>query len=87
MLLFLCRIFLNDHGGNPNKKNGCNETVLHAACNVGTHKTFSSHDRRAACVTLLLQWRGVQLNTGERERIDLNAQDSVSMISFIKNVY
>ncbi|XP_075209752.1 uncharacterized protein LOC142317242 [Lycorma delicatula] len=72
----LLRTFLNDHGGNPNKKNGCNETVLHAACHFGSHKTFSSHERRAACVTLLLQWRGVQLNTGERERIDLNAQDS-----------
>ena len=72
------RTFLNDLGGNPNKKNGCNETVLHAACQLGAHKTFSAQERRAACVTLLLQWRGVQLNTGDREKVDLTAQDNVS---------
>lgn len=75
---YYCRTFLNDLGGNPNKKNGCNETVLHAACQLGAHKTFSAQERRAACVTLLLQWRGVQLNTGDREKVDLTAQDNVS---------
>lgn len=74
------RTFLNDLGGNPNKKNGCNETVLHAACTLGAHKTFSAQERRAACVTLLLQWRGVELNSGDqRERVDLTAQDNVSL--------
>ncbi|KAG8282877.1 hypothetical protein J6590_027311 [Homalodisca vitripennis] len=73
----LLRTFLNDLGGNPNKKNGCNETVLHAACTLGAHKTFSAQERRAACVTLLLQWRGVELNSGDqREKVDLTAQDN-----------
>uniref|UniRef100_A0A1B6EFT1 RBR-type E3 ubiquitin transferase n=1 Tax=Clastoptera arizonana TaxID=38151 RepID=A0A1B6EFT1_9HEMI len=71
----LLRTFLNDLGGNPNKKNGSNETVLLSACQLGVHKTFSAQERRAACVNLLLQWRGVQLNTGEREKVDLTAQD------------
>ncbi|XP_054276599.1 uncharacterized protein LOC128995607 [Macrosteles quadrilineatus] len=73
----LLRTFLNDLGGNPNKKNGSNETVLHAACTLGVHKTFSAQERRAACVTLLLQWRGAELNSGdEREKVDLTAQDN-----------
>ncbi|XP_039298971.1 uncharacterized protein LOC111051560 isoform X2 [Nilaparvata lugens] len=72
----LLRTFLNDHGGNPNKKNGKNESVLHAACQVGARKTFSSQERRAACVALLLQWRGCQLSTGEREKVQVDAQDS-----------
>lgn len=83
--MFVYRTFLNDLGGNPNKKNGCNETVLLAACQLGAHKTFSAQERRAACVTLLLQWRGVQLNTGERERIDLTAQDVVSYLCYCFN--
>ncbi|XP_063237548.1 uncharacterized protein LOC134539440 [Bacillus rossius redtenbacheri] len=70
----LLRTFLNDLGGNPNKKNGCNETSLHCACQL-TQKSFSAEERRAACVTLLLQWRGVPLNSGGREKIDLQAQD------------
>lgn len=73
------RTFLNDLGGNPNKKNGSNESVLHSACTLGAHKTFSAQERRAACVTLLLQWRGVELNKGDqREKVDLSAQDNVS---------
>nr|CAD7572987.1 unnamed protein product [Timema californicum] len=68
------KTFLNDLGGNPNKKNGCNETSLHCACQL-THKSFSAEERRAACVTLLLQWRGVPLNSGGWEKVDLQAQD------------
>ncbi|XP_069676141.1 uncharacterized protein [Periplaneta americana] len=71
----LLRTFLNDLGGNPNKKNGCNETSLHAACQLSQQKSFSAQERRAACVALLLQWRGVPLNSGGRERVDLQAQD------------
>nr|CAD7400336.1 unnamed protein product [Timema cristinae] len=70
----LLRTFLNDLGGNPNKKNGCNETSLHCACQL-TQKSFSAEERRAACVTLLLQWRGVPLNSGGWEKVDLQAQD------------
>ena len=76
-LLYLTRTFLNDLGGNPNKKNGCNETSLHSACQLSQQKSFSAQERRAACVALILQWRGVPLNSGGRERIDLQAQDQV----------
>jgi ankyrin repeat/IBR domain-containing protein 1 len=76
-LMYLTRTFLNDLGGNPNKKNGCNETSLHAACQLSQQKSFSAQERRAACVALILQWRGVPLNSGGRERIDLQAQDQV----------
>jgi len=78
MLLYVwTRTFLNDLGGNPNKKNGCNETSLHAACQLSQQKSFSAQERRAACVALLLQWRGVPLNSGGWERVDLQAQDQV----------
>lgn len=71
----LLRMFLTDFGGNPNKKNGHNESVLHCACILGSHRTYSAQERRASCVTLLLQWRGPLLNNGEREKVDVNAQD------------
>ncbi|XP_022915198.1 ankyrin repeat and IBR domain-containing protein 1-like isoform X2 [Onthophagus taurus] len=71
----LLRTFLNDLGGNPNKKNGSNETVLHCACQLNQTKSFSAQERRAACVQLLLYWKGVPLATGGREKVDLHAQD------------
>lgn len=71
----LLRTFLHDLGGNPNKRNAFNETVLHAACNLEPNKWFSAQERRAVCVSLILQWRGADLNNGGRERIDLQAQD------------
>ncbi|KAI4467591.1 rbr family ring finger and ibr domain-containing [Holotrichia oblita] len=71
----LLRTFLNDLGGNPNKKNGLNETVLHCACQLNHTKSFSAQERRAACVQLLLYWKGVPLATGGREKVDLSAQD------------
>ncbi|KAJ8942883.1 hypothetical protein NQ314_009900 [Rhamnusium bicolor] len=71
----LLRTFLNDLGGNPNKKNGLNETVLHCACQLNQTKSFSAQERRAACVQLLLYWKGVSLNNGGREKVDLSAQD------------
>nr|XP_023024193.1 ankyrin repeat and IBR domain-containing protein 1-like [Leptinotarsa decemlineata] len=71
----LLRAFLNELGGNPNKKNGMNETVLHTACQLNQTKSFSAQERRAACVQLLLFWRGVPLNNGSREKVDLATQD------------
>ncbi|XP_046384955.1 uncharacterized protein LOC124155281 [Ischnura elegans] len=72
----LLRTFLNDLTGNPNKRNGSNETALHCACLPTPQKSPSAHERRAACVALLLQWRGaLLLPSGERERVDLHAQD------------
>lgn len=73
MTIFYCSL-----GGNPNKKNGLNETVLHSACQLDEQKySYSAIERRATCVTLLLQWKGVALNTGGRERVEINAQDHV----------
>ena len=76
-------MFLTDLGGNPNNKNGHNESVLHCDCILGTHKTYSSQQRLASCVQLLLQCRGPLLNKGEREKVDINAQDYVSRTSTI----
>ncbi|XP_056638664.1 ankyrin repeat and IBR domain-containing protein 1-like isoform X1 [Diorhabda sublineata] len=71
----LLRAFLNDLGGNPNKRNGLNETALHSACQLEQTKSFSAQERRAACVHLLLYWKGVTLNNGVREKMDIAAQD------------
>ncbi|KAK6633139.1 hypothetical protein RUM43_012883 [Polyplax serrata] len=71
----LLRTFLSDLGGNPNKKNGSNETSLHAACQLTNNKTFSAMERRAACVTFIMQWRGPPVESGGREKIDVAAQD------------
>lgn len=78
----LLRTFLNDLGGNPNKKNGLNETVLHCACQLNQTKSFSAQERRAACVQLLLYWKGVPLATGGREKVDIGAQDKVKITIF-----
>lgn len=74
----LLRTFLNDLGGNPNKKNAFNETVLHSACQLNMSQSFSAQERRAACVQLLLFWKGALLNNGGREKVDLGAQDKVT---------
>ncbi|XP_044747423.1 ankyrin repeat and IBR domain-containing protein 1-like [Coccinella septempunctata] len=71
----LLRAFLNDLGGNPNKKNAMNETVLHAACQLNQTKSFSVQERKASCVQLLLYWKGVTLAGGQKEKVDLAAQD------------
>lgn len=71
----LLRTFINDLNGNPNKKNGSNETVLHCACQLNPTKSFGAQERRAACVQLILYWKGVPLASGGREKVDLIAQD------------
>ncbi|KAF6197613.1 hypothetical protein GE061_008579 [Apolygus lucorum] len=71
----LLRMFLNEAGGNPNKRNGSNETSLHCACALGAHKTYSAQERKGSCVTLILQWRGDVLDSGERDRIQLDLKD------------
>ncbi|XP_022243991.1 ankyrin repeat and IBR domain-containing protein 1-like isoform X1 [Limulus polyphemus] len=71
----LLRIFLNELGGNPNKKNGSNKTALHLACQGNLIRSLSTQERRAACVSLILQWRGPLLANGEEERINLSAVD------------
>nr|CAI5842726.1 unnamed protein product [Callosobruchus analis] len=76
----LLRTFLTDLGGDPNKKNAANETALHAACKLDDERSrrgYGAQDRRAACVHLLLTWKGpaIDLITGRRERVDVTAQD------------
>ncbi|XP_059475498.1 ankyrin repeat and IBR domain-containing protein 1-like [Neocloeon triangulifer] len=71
----LLRTFLNDLGGNPNKKNSSNETSLHMACNLAQQKSLSAQERRAACVSLLLQWRGVPLPSGDKEKMAIDSVD------------
>ncbi|XP_050293473.1 ankyrin repeat and IBR domain-containing protein 1-like [Anthonomus grandis grandis] len=73
----LLRAFINELNGNPNKKNNQNETVLHSTCQIAPHSSYGAHERRAACVQLLLHWRGATIQGGERERVDLGAQDKV----------
>lgn len=80
--VFVCmynRAFLNEHNGNPNKKNNSNETALHAVCSLSPQSSYSAHERRAACVTLLLNWLGVELSDGRREKIRLSAQNNVKL--------
>ncbi|XP_037798012.1 ankyrin repeat and IBR domain-containing protein 1-like isoform X1 [Penaeus monodon] len=71
----LLRTFLCDLGGNPNKKNAEDESSVHCVCRVGQAKSPSAEERRAACVVMILQWRGPVLQDGEKERAQLNAQD------------
>jgi len=71
------RAFLNEHNGNPNKKNNSNETALHAVCSLSPQSPYSAQERRAACVTILLNWQGVELSDGRREKIRLSVQNNV----------
>lgn len=75
------RTFLNDLGGNPNKRNGANETSLHAACRgalATPQRALSAQERRAACVLMLLQWRGPAAQPGAQpEKVDVDALDKV----------
>ncbi|XP_060867309.1 ankyrin repeat and IBR domain-containing protein 1-like [Metopolophium dirhodum] len=72
----LLRAFLNEHNGNPNKKNNSNETALHAVCSLSPQSPYSAQERRAACVTILLNWQGVELSDGRREKIRLSVQNN-----------
>ncbi|XP_076060868.1 uncharacterized protein LOC143036865 [Oratosquilla oratoria] len=71
----LLRTFLYDLGGNPNKKNADDETSVHCVCQVTQAKSPSAEERRAACLVMILQWRGPILQDGEKERAQLNTQD------------
>jgi len=76
-LLINYRAFLNEHNGNPNKKNNSNETALHAVCSLSPQSPYSAQERRAACVTILLNWQGAELSDGRREKIRLSVQNNV----------
>ncbi|XP_014667038.1 PREDICTED: uncharacterized protein LOC106808723 [Priapulus caudatus] len=66
----LLRIFMLELSGNPNKKNIHNQTALHCVCSCPTGKLHGpSRARRADCLTLIIHWRGPQLENGELERV------------------
>lgn len=71
----LIRAFLNEMGGNPNRRNARGQTSLHCVCSVSQQKSLSALERRLYSVILLLSWRGPCLPSGQRERIDVNARD------------
>lgn len=78
MTRIVCRIFLSDLGGNPNKKNGRNETVLHCVCSGSAgDQSYAQRLRRDECLLLVLQWNGTRLADGSMERVDLVAKDEV----------
>ena len=81
MMDFCFRIFLCEHGGNPNKKNSQNETSLHCVCILPpTQQNMLSEQRRADCLLLILQWTGAELESGELEKVDLGATDEVGRL-------
>lgn len=61
----LLRILLREMQGDPTIVSGRGETALHCASRGG-----GQSERRAACLLLLIQWRGY-----EGELVDLDAQD------------
>ncbi|MCL4125674.1 UNVERIFIED_CONTAM: hypothetical protein GTU68_005274, partial [Idotea baltica] len=63
----LVRAFLWDQGGNPNKRNGDDETAIHCVCKVGQVKSPSAKERRAMCLSILLMWRGPMNQDGDKE--------------------
>lgn len=86
-IIIIYRAFLNEHNGNPNKYNSSNETALHAVCSLSPQSSYAAHERRAACVTLLLNWQGVELSDGRREKIRLSAQNYVNFNFFKPKIY
>ena len=75
------RIFLFELGGNPNKKNARNETVLHCVCAAerGATLTYVQQQRRYDCLQLVLLWTGPTLADGRVEKAALPAKDEVGV--------
>ena len=66
--------------GNPNKRNSHNETALHLACQLPLNASPSLHDKKVACIRLILQWKGIYSSlAGGIEIVDLKAQDMVNL--------
>ena len=74
---FLCRIFLYDKGGNPNKTNAKKETALHCVCVEKNSQFYNVQKRRVECLNMILNWRGATLHEGQVEKIDVGAADEV----------
>ncbi|XP_030830538.1 ankyrin repeat and IBR domain-containing protein 1 [Strongylocentrotus purpuratus] len=84
----LVRLFLQKHTGNPIKRNMSNQTSLHCVCMADLPRPPSStssysqyyysqppEKKRAECLRLILNWQGIPIGNGEREKIDINAVD------------
>ncbi|KAH3754097.1 hypothetical protein DPMN_188757 [Dreissena polymorpha] len=76
--ILFSRIFLFEHGGNPNKTNGKKETALHCVCMEKHHQYFPVQRRRLECLSMILQWKGAELKDGVVEKVDLSALDEVT---------
>ena len=73
------RIFLNELGGNPNRKNSRDETCLHVLCSAQSPVSEEEQETRLACVELLLEWSSpTDQMTGTEEKLDIAAVDEVS---------
>jgi hypothetical protein len=48
---------------------------------------FVVQQRRSECLALILQWRGATLQDGEVEKVDLGAQDEVTLQTLIFQLY
>jgi len=84
LISFKCRLFLGDLGGNPNKKNSHNETVVHCACATDRALTYVQKQRRFDCLQLLLLWTGSTLRDGNVEKAALAVKDEVFSIALSK---
>ncbi|XP_063955121.1 ankyrin repeat and IBR domain-containing protein 1-like [Lytechinus pictus] len=84
----LVRLFLQKHNGSPIKRNMSNQTSLHCVCMSDLPRPPSStssysqyyysqppEKKRAECLRLILNWQGIPIGNGEREKIDVNAVD------------
>lgn len=82
MNAYCYRIFLVELGGNPNKKNAHNETVLHCLCAVDKGLGIMQQQKRVDCLILMLQWCGPILQDGRFEKVNLGAADEVGCDDF-----
>lgn len=83
--VFVWRIFINEHGGNPNKRNGDEATALHLICQIGKRNKSIESKLRAECLALLLAWQGPILSqNGEPEKANVDAVDAVKSIFSVK---
>ncbi|KAL3854879.1 hypothetical protein ACJMK2_014115 [Sinanodonta woodiana] len=71
----LIRIFLHEHGGNPNKTNAHKETSVHCVCMEKNYQYYPVQRRRYECLSLFLHWRGTILKDGDEEKVDIAAAD------------
>ncbi|XP_061410534.1 LOW QUALITY PROTEIN: ankyrin repeat and IBR domain-containing protein 1 [Lethenteron reissneri] len=75
----LLSVFLREKEGNPNKRNGLEETALHCACTplavLIVPPSGQQEERRLLCLRMLLDWQGPLLGPQQRERTKIDARD------------